>query len=110
MAVPEAGTMACCYTWGRLKRMLVLFHAAPYWDLGQGLSWGTRSHLASHWACIVRSLSSSPWHRRSAWEVRLGGLKPELLTRQRLDLSLVCLKLCLWCEVLRTVWHCGKDI
>lgn len=29
-AVPETGTMACCYTWQQMKRMLGLVHTTPH--------------------------------------------------------------------------------
>lgn len=51
-----------------MKRHTLLFCLG---DLGQGPSWGTYSHFA----CVERNLSWSPWHRRATWEVRLGGSK-----------------------------------
>lgn len=103
--VPEAGTMACCYTWRRMKRMLGLVHTAP--------------HFAAFgaWVSHPAGVHIQTWHKKlvmipMAQEVCLGGeawrLKARAPARPRLDLFLVCSELSLCCEVLRTLWHCGE--
>lgn len=50
--VPEAGTMACCYTWRWMKRMLGLIHTTPHFA-----AFGAASQPGYTFKLGIRSLS-----------------------------------------------------